>query len=79
MTTSDSRSAAQTPELIKLAGRAMQNDPDSSSGELVRAWKALKAENRRLRTLIEQAAAEANHGELTDGTLASMTEVSEGA
>lgn len=45
---------------------------------VTREWfEEVAAENRRLRTLIEQAAAEANHGELTDGTLASMTEVSE--
>lgn len=47
--------------------------------EAKRQFDALVAENERLHTLIEQAAAEANHGELTDGTLASMTEVSEGA
>ena len=36
-----------TPELIKHARRAMQNDPESISGELVRAWDALLAENQR--------------------------------
>jgi hypothetical protein len=42
-------SHADTPELVKLAAKAMQNDPEGPAGELVRAWKLTRAETQRLR------------------------------
>jgi len=41
------------PELVKLARRAMQNDPEGQSGDLARAWDALVAERDELRQQVE--------------------------
>ena len=46
----------RTPELIKLAGWAMQNDPESPSGELVREWKRLLAERQQAIDALREAA-----------------------
>lgn len=52
-------------------------DPANEEPDLRLLLHEAADEVLRLRELIGQAAAEATHGELTDGTLASMTEVAE--
>ena len=41
------------PELLKLARKAMRNDPEGPSGDLARSWAALVAERDKLREHFE--------------------------
>ena len=50
---------SRQPELVKLARRAMMNDPESISGDLVRSWDALLAKNQRLEQALDHRNADA--------------------